>query len=70
MALATSLAPTPQAMKKPKRQARIMKISPCCAMIDIGLGSYVGVGGMRGVRDGVAPRTGAGRRGGAGLSER
>jgi hypothetical protein len=36
MALATSLAPTPQAMKKPKRQARMIKVFACSAMIDIG----------------------------------
>ena len=35
IALATSFAPTPQAIKKPNKQAKIMKISPCWAIISM-----------------------------------
>ncbi len=33
MALATSLAPTPQAMKKPKAAAMMSRVIPCSCMI-------------------------------------
>ena len=35
IALATSLAPIPQAIKKPNKQARSKKLLPCSRIIDI-----------------------------------